>query len=320
MRARHHRPGLCALALLIACLIPLTACSRSPMEIDGVPIDPAAYRLAYHNARYEAAIAQSASGSSALHARARQLCAKSVAVEQLCEEYGLTLTENEQNYVSNLTDTMWPSIGETYQANGIDKETWRAYLATVTLQADLFEHLYRAGGELAWPDEILRDEYTRRFAKVEYIHLPIEDLLTRNFTAEEIQQLAEDALEDLRGGDSMEAVLGSLQEAIDDATNANLFLAEVWIDTDQDETGTYSEPFRQSLQKAPAGASGIYETNLFLLVYRTMAEFETDAAFAKERTQVIRTLCYPEFEAYLDDIAAGYEIKHPYGNSIIPKL
>lgn len=303
--------------IFVICSFVLCACDNRQMTINGVAVEPSMYRLMYNNAEYLSKIEQKDLNSEEIHAQAAEAYAKMIAVEELCEKYSVSLGENGESYIDSLLMEYWPAVSEKYKDAGIDKATLRRYLEIASLETELFSALYGAGGEMAVEDREMRAEYEHRFARVSYLYIPLKDLQKAGIPYEEIMEVAESGLDAVQSGIDMNAVLSMMRAIVPDDLREGLFLAEVWIDTEQDNTGTYSPEFRETLARSNYGATGTYQTGLFILIYYVEEDFESEQTFQNEKDNIIRELYYDDFEGYLSKISGGYLVEAAYGDAVL---
>lgn len=303
--------------IFVICSFVLCACDNRQMTINGVAVEPSMYRLMYNNAEYLSKIEQKDLNSEEIHAQAAEAYAKMIAVEELCEKYSVSLGENGESYIDSLLMEYWPAVSEKYKDAGIDKATLRRYLEIASLETELFSALYGAGGEMAVEDREMRAEYEHRFARVSYLYIPLKDLQKAGIPYEEIMEVAESGLDAVQSGIDMNAVLSMMRAIVPDDLREGLFLAEVWIDTEQDNTGTYSPEFRETLARSNYGATGTYQTGLFILIYYVEEDFESEQTFQNEKDNIIRELYYDDFEGYLSKISGGYFVEAAYGDAVL---
>ena len=111
-----------------------------------------------------------------------------VAVKRKCEEFNITLTEEEQNQINNDIKDMWDNenqyvqyiygfktMGEYFEDQGIGRESMRDINTTNELKTKLFLHYYGEGGELAISEEDFEKYLTENYASVRKIEIDYTD-------------------------------------------------------------------------------------------------------------------------------------------------
>ncbi len=139
------------------------------------------------------------SGEQWVKDRALRYCQEHVAVEQKCEELGLTLAEDEMTEIRDTVDTFWASYGETYEDNGMSSDSVQKVLENTYLQEKLFLYYYGVDGEEGVTDEEMRDYYVENNARVRFLRFNLTDGNG-------------DALDDAGKADMMEMVEGYLED------------------------------------------------------------------------------------------------------------
>lgn len=128
------------------------------------------------------------SGSQWIKDEAMMAVRRFVAVQRKCDEYGITLTEEEVREINtDLTET-WDNeneylkylygmstMGEYYEAQGIGIESMREILRVNKLQDKLFTHYYGKGGSLEVTESEIDDYLTENYATLKMQSFPYTD-------------------------------------------------------------------------------------------------------------------------------------------------
>lgn len=90
------------------------------------------------------------------------------------EEYGLELTEEDQQQVEAATSSVWPYYQTTMEELGISRTSFeKAYSLHGTRLQKLMAAMYGEGGELALEDGALEEYYCGAYLNYEYFYAPL---------------------------------------------------------------------------------------------------------------------------------------------------
>lgn len=173
--------------------------------------------------------------------RTVELLSRMVAVEKLCAEHDITLSEeNIEAVEADLSS--WETNGwqQYYADNGIGAESMRRYLENMYLDNQLYEFYYGEGGEKAPTREEIAAHYAESNAHVE---LTLVTTMTVEDNAEQmktVRQSIDDIVSSLQSGEDFGDVITEqvwpLVEAIEEMTQANEQEAAEGEETDGEET------------------------------------------------------------------------------------
>lgn len=142
-----------------------------------------------------------------------------VAVKRLCEQYGITLTDDELAEVNNNVNSVWndennyaqyfyktDTIGEYYDSIGVGRESLTEIYKYTTLRSKLFDKYYGKDGLTPVTDEEF-DAYIREnYAGVKLIELEFDDYggidLKDEADIQAVRDTAQSYVDRLNGGES----------------------------------------------------------------------------------------------------------------------
>ena len=115
--------------------------------------------------------------SPAVSARIEKLeyCQRYVAIEKKFDELDLSLTEEESKDVENTIDSFWDTNGETYEKNGISKNSVKSVLENTYMTNEVFLYYYGVDGEEGTTEDDLKQYYEENNARVRYIKFDLTD-------------------------------------------------------------------------------------------------------------------------------------------------
>ena len=130
---------------------------------------------------------------------------KYVAVHKMCEQYGLTLTEDEIKEMNDDLNSAWDeenfyvqyslgfsTLGEYYESLGIGKDSMRDIRTTNALSDKLFLHFYDTDGEFAATQDEINTYITENYAAVKMLTLNYKDASGKDLESDEDKQAVKD--------------------------------------------------------------------------------------------------------------------------------
>ena len=89
--------------------------------------------------------------------------------------WDLSLTEEESKDVENTIDSFWDTNGETYEKNGISKNSVKSVLKNTYMTNEVFLYYYGVDGEEGTTEDDLKQYYEENNARVRYIKFDLTD-------------------------------------------------------------------------------------------------------------------------------------------------
>lgn len=161
--------------------------------------------------------------------RTAELCCRLVAVEKLCAQKGITLSE-ENTEKLNSDMEYWDGVKEQYEQAGVGYETLKRYIQYEYLSEQLFDTLYGTEGEFPPSRDEIAAYYSERYAHVRLMLIPLSDWNGEELdNAQEIRDAADDMAEEIRAGNI------TIQEAALDVLPGIKEMATPPADEDEDE-------------------------------------------------------------------------------------
>lgn len=152
-----------------------------------------------------------------------EYCQRHVAISQKCEELGLELDEEQETEISDTVEAFWESNGETYEKNGISKDSVTQVLINTYLTDEVFLYYYAVDGEEGVTEDELKEYYEENNARVRYIQFNLtdgngEELDDAGKT--DMKHMVEDYLGELKALKGDEAAMDEEMDAIQSEYNA----------------------------------------------------------------------------------------------------
>lgn len=123
----------------------------------------------------------------------------------MCEQYGLTLTEDEIKEMNDDLNSAWDeenfyvqyslgfsTLGEYYESLGIGKDSMRDIRTTNALSDKLFLHFYDTDGEFAASQDEINTYITENYAAVKMLTLNYKDASGKDLESDEDKQAVKD--------------------------------------------------------------------------------------------------------------------------------
>lgn len=187
-----------------------------------------------------------------------------VAVKRKCEEFNITLTEEEQNEINSNIKDMWDNenqyvqyiygfktMGEYFEDQGIGRESMRDINTTDELKTKLFQYYYGEGGELAVSDEDFEKYLTENYVSVRKIEMDYTDASGNALESDEDKKALKDEAQKYadRINNGEKAVDVFYDYYVDKATKTITAKAETDYKEDNEEGLTKEEWIQQKIEE-----------------------------------------------------------------------
>lgn len=206
-----------------------------------------------------------------------------IGVQRLCEQFNITLTDEELSEINTQCDKSWDSedfyvkylygfdtIGDMYEARGISLESYKEIMRVGTLRNKLFLHYYDKDGEYEVHDDEYNNYVNENYAAIRIMSLPYTDYsgneLEDDAQIQAVKDKAKEYADQLNEGERYETVryLYELAKAQDSARksakssytedNADGLTLDEYIEkaaeeatyTVPDSADTYNEAFEKA--------------------------------------------------------------------------
>lgn len=129
--------------------------------------------------------------------RTMELCLEYAAVQRLCEQYEVSLTDEEKDAVQQYSDYYWENgYGTFYEANGIGRTSFDTLNLFTELRTKLFYFYYdqpdeetQKGGINAVPEEEIMTGYNDNYILADFFSVPLTDENSQTLSDEAKQEL-----------------------------------------------------------------------------------------------------------------------------------
>ena len=309
-----------------------TGCGKNyekVITVDGMDFSPSMYLCAQYQAytsawnevseEAEDVLAETIDGMSAeewIHAETIKNLQVYAWTEKTFEEMGLQLDEMELEYIDSIVEYYWPYSEEYYTANGIGKETYVKFNTFSYKYDKIFDTLYTEGGEKEVTDAEYKEYMDSKYARIAGFYMPKQDKLGKALEERDLNVIkgyCEEAVEKLNGGAEVDDIsveyktMASdyLKLEIDysDASN-NLFDSYISKDTAAFSAEVAEKAFALSTDSEYVWG----EMDEDLVVFKRVANFETDAEFEELKPDLLSEMKSEEFNSYADAQAAELSV------------
>lgn len=201
------------------------------------------------------------------------------------DEYGLELTQEDQNTISSTTDSFWAYYQSMFEDElGIAKASFdQAYSQYNAKYQKVMKAMYDEGGELALADNELKDYFTENYYSYEYFFV---SLTTTN----------DDGEKETLSADNQDALKKELQSYVDKINSGDMTLSEAAEEyaADHDADSTYYKP---------SAAKSDNITSELVTALDSVSEGKAAVASTSNALYVIRKLSIDD--AYTDEVEAS---------------
>lgn len=146
-----------------------------------------------------------------------------IGVQRLCEQFNITLTDEELSEINTQCDKTWDSVdiyakylygfdtlGGMYEARGISLDSYKEIIRVGVLRNKLFLHYYGEGGEQSVPDDEYNKFVNENYAAIRVMTLPYTDYsgnaLEDEAEIQAVKDKANEYAERLNNGEKYELV------------------------------------------------------------------------------------------------------------------
>lgn len=233
-------------------------------------------------------------------------------IEDKFQEYGLELTDEDQEQVDNTTNSVWPYYQSTMEDLGIARSSFeQAYSLYGVKFQKVMTAMYGEGGELALDDNAYEEYYTGAYINYEYFSAPFNITTsegeTRDLTDEEKESVKEEFekyVDKINAGDM------TMSEAADDYATATSSDSSYMGPMAVKAENMSSEVFN-ALNSAKEGEAAFVETSSSYLVVRKLSiqdyYNENIAGDEDQLSSLLSEMKGTEFNDYVLEQAASVE-------------
>lgn len=142
--------------------------------------------------------------------KATENCVNHVTVLKHFDDLKLSLSEEQEEEISDYVDASWEANEKNYLNNGIGKESLKEVITSSYKSNEIFKAYYGENGIEKVNDSQLQDYYAENNARVRYIDMDLHDSEGNDLDAagkKEIKDMAEDFLKRAEKADNEEEML-----------------------------------------------------------------------------------------------------------------
>lgn len=132
-----------------------------------------------------------------------------IAIKRLCEQNGVTLTDEQANAISTDVNAMWDDnnfLGEYYDSIGIGKDSIKEIRTVDGLSDELFMYYYDTDGVTPVTEEEFNSYITENYAAAKVIEIEYKDyqgiMLKEDEEIQAVKDLAQSYVDRINGGES----------------------------------------------------------------------------------------------------------------------
>ena len=232
--------------------------------------------------------------------------------EKTFDEMGLSLDEEELNYINELVEYYWPYSEEYYTANGIGKETYTKFNTFSYKYDKIFTALYGEGGAKEVTDAEYKAYMNESYARITGFYMPKLDKQGDLLPEREIDVIkgyCEDAVAELNSGAELDATsvkyktLAGDYLAYDiDYSNASDNVIDSYIG--KDSTAFSGDVEETAFSLSPDSEYVWGEMDEDLIVYKRIENFSKDSELEEVKSSLLTEMKSEEFNAYAEAEAA----------------
>lgn len=310
-----------------------TGCGKNyekVVTVDGVDFAPNMYLCAQYNAYNNAwsmveddvedimsATIEEMSAADWIHAETIKDLQVYAWTEKTFEEMGLSLAQEELDYIDQLVEYYWPYMEETYAANGIGKETYKKFNTFSYKYDKIFSALYEDGGEMAPTTEEYKAYMDDNYARITGFYMPKLDkegevLPTKDI--EKIKAYCEEAVAELNSGASLEetsvkykTLAGDYLAYDIDYSDASNNIIDSYIG--KESTAFSAEVEEKAFSLSPDSEYVYGEMDEDLIVYKRIENFSTEAELDNVKSSLLSEMKSEEFNAYAEEQASQLAVE-----------
>lgn len=142
--------------------------------------------------------------------KATENCVNHVATLKHFDDLELSLTETQENEISQYVDMNWETNEEMFTKNGISKESLKEIMTSSYKSEEVFKAYYGDGGSENIEESQLKEYYTENNARVRYVDMDLHDAEGNDLDEageKEIEDMANDFLKRAKAAKDEEAML-----------------------------------------------------------------------------------------------------------------
>ena len=196
------------------------------------------------------------------------------AVQMLCEQAGITLTDDERSAINEAVNTAWDQQGEQYEKIGVAKESLRKMQEFNTYAEKHFESIYGAEGSQAVSDEEVEKYFKENYGSIKYFAVSLTDSSGNELGAED-----QERIETELGGvkQSYEEGEKTFSEIVDEYNEKHSTATVTMRESISDLKTNFSEEFYKEIENVEPGKAAVFTYNNYMYVVAVYdVEKETD--------------------------------------------
>ena len=247
---------------------------------------------------------------------AQQQLHEYIAIERKFAEMGLTVSDADTAAIEQNVDQFWAYVGETYQANGVSRESYVLSYLNGAKRSQIFQAIYGEGGTDAVPEQELKDKFYNDYAKILVIPATYNNSASSSSSessgdaqakADEAKQKASDLidkyLEQAKAATTLEEMENVVYEAKKEITgNESLekpASGESFTIFSRDSS-PYTDEMTDAVFNASYGVPTKVETDTTIYLFVRYDISENEADFTAYRTSLVSAL---RSDAFSDQVA-----------------
>lgn len=315
------RKFVCAVGLvLVFCLF--SGCKSNGdfdwvVKIDGREISPSEYTIAQMQAYVETRADGNDDDESdeLISQRTIENLKRYIFVEREFENRNLALSEDELKAVETFSQQDWDNISRFYTGNGLDFESYKAYLTYLVKEQLVFNDIYMGDKSEETGEQV--DNYLQKnLSRVSVFKVAkVNDDGSRISTDvyARLQSLVADGVSRLNRGEDVNTVAsdcltksGRLLGSREDYSDGGSFVSTGFVS--RSNVGLDSRLVKRIFRR-DKGTAGFCESDDCFYIFKKLSLNDTDEEYESLYRQVLSLIKDEDFDSYVDKVCADYTVE-----------
>ena len=241
-------------------------------------------------------------GAQYISDRAMERVKNYFAVEKICRERGIALTEADESMMSRNNDSVWSYTSAFYERNGVSRESLEKMSQNYMKQNLLLENLYGEGGERAISDADYEAHYRSTRTRVRYIPFSLLNTETGEALSEEDAQKVRDEANAYLGrakdAEEMAKLLIEHETAVNGEAPEDTAPGAYDMLLTEDSTSP-SQEFVDEMRAAAEGEAHLIENGNTIYVAMRVDPMSGSDVIESLKSTMLREIAEDEFDAWL---------------------
>ena len=232
-------------------------------------------------------------------------------MDEKFDEYGLEITEEDQNEIDASTNSVWSYYQDTFETLGIAKESFdQAYTQYNLKYEKVMTAMYGEGGELEMPESEMETYFTDNYYDYEYFYASMSKTDEDGNSVELSDEERQDMLDQLN---NYVEEINSGETTLETAANDFAYLMvrdSTYNAPGPSQPDSISQDLREAIESLDEGEAGLAESSSGYYVVRRLPiadAYETVVANENDRYTLLAAMKSEEFNDYVIEQSASLE-------------